>query len=72
MPQTLTKRGQSLTGLWLRDWSQPEVIRVRWGGALLREPHRRRRRAMGGTDLFPDEPEQLSGALRSGALTPYR
>jgi len=34
--------------------------------------HGRRSSAMGGADLFPDEPEQLSEALRGCALTSYR
>ena len=32
----------------------------------------RRSSAMGDTDLFPDEPEQLSGAPCAGRATPYR
>ena len=34
--------------------------------------HGRRSSAMGGVGLFPEEPEQLSEALRSDALTSYR
>ena len=34
--------------------------------------HGRRSSAMGGVGFFPDEPEQLSGALRGCAVTPHR
>ena len=34
--------------------------------------HGRRSSAMGGADLFPDEPEQLSEALRRRAPSSYR